>query len=98
MCFAITGDPSASPSKLTLPGDVTIKLGLRSETPADVTVTCRPGALGANVSRTERVDGDREVSIPLALDGEGAGTHQIDVEITQEGCAPRRRTVRVIAV
>jgi len=92
MCVMVDDGPTADPAIVTT--SVTIRMGLSSGNPADVTVVCKPGVLGADVSRRVHVDGHADVAIPVALSG-GRGAGVIDVEIHQPGCVTQRLAVAV---
>lgn len=95
MCVSVEHAPTPDPSIVTLPATVTIRMGLRSGNPADVTVVCKPGLLGRDVSRPVHVDGHANAEIPVELSGGGRGAAVIDVEIHQPGCVTQRLAVGV---
>jgi hypothetical protein len=94
MCFEIISGPSISPSTITPPGSVTVRLRLRSATPAKVTVTCDPGTLGSTQRRTVTVNGAADVSFTFQIGRETEpGAYQVEVQVEQDGCAPEFRNV-----
>lgn len=92
MCFEIISGPSISPGTITPPGSVTVRLRLRSATPATVTVTCDPGTLGSVQRRTIAVNGTADASFTFQIGRETEpGAYQIEVQVEQDGCAPEFR-------
>lgn len=97
MCFQITSGPTVTPATIKAPRSVTVRIKLRSATPATATVTCDPQGLGPVQTRTVSLGPiGKDVTFTVQVGDVGPGAYPIVVRVEQDGCGPVEQEVHVV--